>query len=268
METRLREPNERSGIHSIEVGTPLLLALADLPAAASLSDLAARAGITPSKAHRYLASFMRLGLVEQNAETGRYDLGPAALTVGLAALRRLDPVRQGAAALRGLCDRLGETTVLTVWANKGPTIVGWEESDRPVTVNVRIGSVLPLTTSANGHIFLSWLPSAVTAPLVTAEGASAQDVAAVVARTRRDGLARVDGDLQAGIAALAAPVFGHDGRLQAAICIVAASRSLELSGSGAAATALRATADELTARLGGRGCERPGDTRPGDISKS
>ena len=219
METLLREPGERNGIHSIEVGTPLLLALAEMPAAASLSDLAARVRITPSKAHRYLASFMRLGLVEQDAATGRYDFGPAALTVGLAALRRLDPVRQGRLTLRELCDRVGETTVLTVWANKGPTIVGWEESDRPVTVNVRVGSVLPLTTSANGQIFLAWLPRPVTAPLVEAEeaaravgpgtGADAVPLDAVVERTRHEGLARVDGDLQPGIAAIACPVFGQ-----------------------------------------------------------
>jgi DNA-binding IclR family transcriptional regulator len=49
-----------------------------------LRDLAADTGMSAAKAHRYLVSYQRLGLVLQDAGTTRYDLGPAALNLGLA----------------------------------------------------------------------------------------------------------------------------------------------------------------------------------------
>ena len=39
--------------------------------------------MSAAKAHRYLVSFQRLGLVTQDSRTARYDLGPAALKLGL-----------------------------------------------------------------------------------------------------------------------------------------------------------------------------------------
>ena len=83
----------RAGIQSVEVGFALLQVLAQGPGAWMLRDLAARAGMPAAKAHRYLVSFQRLGLVVQDSRTTRYDLGPAALQLGLSARARLDGVR-------------------------------------------------------------------------------------------------------------------------------------------------------------------------------
>ena len=62
-----------------------------------LKVVAASAGMSAAKAHRYLVSFQRLGLVTQDPRTARYDLGPAALKLGLASLTRLDGVRMALA---------------------------------------------------------------------------------------------------------------------------------------------------------------------------
>ena len=74
----------RAGIQSLEVGFALLDVLTQTPGPLMLRDLAARAGMSAAKAHRYLVSFQRLGLVVQDSRTTRYDLGPAALKLGLA----------------------------------------------------------------------------------------------------------------------------------------------------------------------------------------
>src|SRR3546814_16156998 len=73
----------RRSIQSIETGFPLLAALVDAGVALTLRDLAARAGMTSAKAHPYLVSFTRVGLVRQAATTGQYELGPFALKLGL-----------------------------------------------------------------------------------------------------------------------------------------------------------------------------------------
>jgi DNA-binding IclR family transcriptional regulator len=58
-----------------------------------LRDLAGGAGMTAAKAHPYVVSFMRLGLTEQDRASGRYELGPLALQMGLTSRRRLNPLR-------------------------------------------------------------------------------------------------------------------------------------------------------------------------------
>lgn len=52
-----------------------------------------------AKAHRQLVSFMRTGLVEQDGNFGRYDLGGRPLGLGLSGLLRLDVVRLAAPIL-------------------------------------------------------------------------------------------------------------------------------------------------------------------------
>ncbi len=110
-----------------------------------LRDIAARAHMPAAKAHRYLVSFVRMGLVEQNAETGLYDLGAFALDLGLSAIARLEPVSLAAPALESLRQETSQTVALAVWANHGATIVRWLGSDTPVAASLRVGSVMPLS---------------------------------------------------------------------------------------------------------------------------
>src|SRR5437879_4148878 len=83
---------KRRGIQSAETGVRLLEALERANGPLALKDLSARADLDPSSAHRYLASFVRCGLVRQEPDA-RYGFGPLALRIGLAAMQRLDPVQ-------------------------------------------------------------------------------------------------------------------------------------------------------------------------------
>src|SRR5213595_3514043 len=132
---------ERAGIQSVEVGFALLDVLSKAPGPLMLRDLAAAAGMNAAKAHRYLVSFQRLALVMQDAASTRYDLGPAALKLGLASLSRLDCVKLARQRLQPLMEQIGQTLALGVWGNQGPTIVHWEESPQAITVNLRLGDV-------------------------------------------------------------------------------------------------------------------------------
>lgn len=70
------EPRSQRSIQSIEVGFELVRALEVANTPLSLKDLAGTAGMPASKAHLYLVSFKRGGLVTQEPESGRYLLGP------------------------------------------------------------------------------------------------------------------------------------------------------------------------------------------------
>ena len=93
---------ERAGIQSVEVGFALLDVLARAPGPLMLRDLAAAAGMSAAKAHRYLVSFQRLALVTQDSRNNRYDLGPAALRLGLGQVQTVKPAPEAVAALLGV----------------------------------------------------------------------------------------------------------------------------------------------------------------------
>src|SRR2546423_10074963 len=146
------------GIQSIEVGGQLLIALAHSGRPMALKDLAREAGMTPAKAHPYLVSFGKLGLIAQDEASGRYGLGPLSLQLGLISLQQFDPVRMATPLLRELAQELGHTMAVAVWGNRGATIVRIEEAPSAVHVNMRHGTVMTLRGTASGMLFAAHLP--------------------------------------------------------------------------------------------------------------
>lgn len=255
----------RAGIQSVEVGYALLEALARARGPLMLRDLAAAAGMSAAKAHRYLVSFQRLGLVSQDAANARYDLGPAALRMGLAAITRLDAVKLARERLPALMPQIGHTLALAVWGNHGPTIVHWEESPEAVTVNLRLGDVMPLLSSATGRCFAAHVSRDAIAPLLRAELTRARqlgrtdlprtqaELKALLDDVRHRGLARVVDTLLPGIAGLCAPVFDFDGHLVLGIVALGSVATFDSNWHGPVATALSQAARQLSRDLGHAG---------------
>lgn len=255
---------QRQGIQSIEVGTRLLRALAAHGRSMMLRDVARHAGMPAAKAHRYLVSFMRMGLVEQDANTGRYDLGEFALELGLASLARLDPVRLAGPVLDDLCEHIGETVALAMWGNRGATCVRWVEAGGPVTVTLRNGVVLPLTSSATGLAFSAFYRSPYLKKMLDAEIEATAELrqttpaalSAVLTRQldeiRRHGIARAAGSVSPGINGFSAPVFDHTGRMVAAITSLGIIGNFDMDWDSPMAQATRQAAATLSRRLGGQ----------------
>lgn len=249
-------------VQSVEVGGRLLLALADSRSDLSLKDLAARAGLTPSRAHPYLVSFSRLGLVEQRAASGRYALGPAALQIGLAALHQLDPIQAAAPVAEALAARTGHAVALAVWGNFGPTVVRLIEARQPLHVTLRAGSVMSLTGTATGRAFVAALPLERlehASPAALGEGPGArpwqerrEELLAIAEESRAHGVSRAAGRPIPGVNAFSAAAFDHEG--EPAIVITALDHEDRLDGrwTSSTARAVREAAQTITQRLGGR----------------
>lgn len=256
---------ERAGIQSVEVGFGLLQALGRAPGPLMLRDLAKAAGMSAAKAHRYLVSFQRLQLVVQDGATTRYDLGPAALQLGLASLERLDAVKLARERVARLMEEIGHTLALAVWGNHGPTIVHWEESPHAVTVNLRLGDVMPLLSSATGRCFAAYAPKEAITPMLKEEMARAQkqgrrdvpatmaEVRALLDEVRKRGMARVVDTLLPGIVGFCAPVFDSDGHMALGIVTLGPGGSFDAEWGGTVEAPLRRAALQLSQDLGYKG---------------
>lgn len=272
-ETPSRNPESRHGVQAMEVGMGVLRAMVNGQRSMALKDIAAAAGMPAPKAHRYLVSLIRAGLVEQDPVTSRYDLGPFAMNIGLVAIDRMDRVRLGLQAIAALRDQINETTALAVWGDSGPVIVRWERPRRPITVNVVTGTTLDPLTSASGRVFMAWLPQDLTARLIRrrlrepdlpAELQTPEGVQQMLDQVRQAGFAGVsDYHLVPGVEALAAPVFNFKNEISLALLVVGVKGLFDMSAQGAVVHQLKQAAADLSLRLGHAAQGLPASTTGG-----
>lgn len=257
-----RGRERRQRVQAAETGLAVLKGLGRLGGRASLSVLAAHVGESPAKVHRYLASLVEEGFVTQAAGSQQYLLGAESIALGLAAMRQAEPIRAAEASLGRLREALSLTCFVAVMGNKGATIVRFEEPWLPISVNARVGSVLPLLWSATGRVLLAWqhddarlramaeqelaeAPTELRAQLDAADpiGRLAESVLAAGCAVVKDTNLR-------GISAVSAPVFDHAGRVCAALTVLGPTGGFDASVRGTAAKALREEARAVSAAMG------------------
>jgi DNA-binding IclR family transcriptional regulator len=257
-------PRESQGVQGVEIGLRLASSLARATGPMTLGELAEATGLHPSKTHRYLVSLCRAGLLEQDGRNGKYDLGPEALVIGLAAQGRLDAYRLVADAVERLHALTEATVSCTVWGTHGPTVIGRKEALRSVTINTRIGSVLPVTTSAAGRLYAAFLPRAKVENILARENAEGSPTLTwlgktvprtdffpvIVQQICHDRMSWVKGDHMIGIDAVAAPVFDRSGEVAFTLSVVASQGSMDLGKGSKTSQTVQQVADDLSIRLG------------------
>lgn len=254
--------SEGRGVQSIELGSRLLRALCQEGEPMMLKDLAQVAGFAPAQAHAYLVSYRKIGIVEQDPDTGRYFLGPFALDLGMTAMRTTDPMHLASDAVADLSERTALNVALVVWGSFGPTVIQLRESGSQLTMNTRPGTVYSMTGTASGRVFSAFLPDAIVKEAVAREkreGPASGRVGSARFVSRREieqireaGFATVEDPPVPGISAFAAPVFDHTGQIVLAITIIGQDHYLEPRAESEFIPALLETTDRLSMELGYR----------------
>lgn len=257
--------SDRQGIQSIEVGFKLLNVIVANNRPMMLRDIAKGAGMPAAKAHRYMVSFMRTGLIEQDGSNGRYDLGAYAIQMGLSGLGRLDTVRLAGPILEELCETIQETVALAVWGTHGATIVRIVDAGGPITITLRAGTVLSLTKSATGRAFAAFCRSPYIKNVWDKEledSALESKVAITTVRRqieknlteiREHGVSRATGSLTPGINGFSVPVYDHSGQMVAAITSLGSIGEFNVEWDSPVASAMLKASAKLSNRLGQAG---------------
>ncbi|WP_338577832.1 IclR family transcriptional regulator [Brevundimonas olei] len=245
--------DRRQGIQSVGIGLRVLDVLASLDGAAALGAIAQASDLSASQAHRYLASLIAAGMARQDAATGRYELGPGALRLGLAALSRMDVFREAAIAIGDYVRETGRTVQMAALGPSGPIVVRWIMGTPPISTSLTVGAPLPLLSSATGHVFLAFRPENQTRAMVERETQpqfQPIDVEALRSRVRRDGYSAVRGDLIPGLRATAVPIFDLQGEAVFTATVLATDL-FKPENDAQARDRLIEVCDQITAATGG-----------------
>lgn len=240
-------------IQSIDVGFRLIRVLEGASGKLPLGVIADMAQMPASKAHLYLVSFARLGLVEQDPVTARYGLGPYALQLGAAAMRQLDVVQVARQPMDDLQEETGLLVFLSVWGNRGPVIVSKVEGSVDVLVSVRVGHVLPLYQAATGRVFLAFKSRTAIAHVqqheTKVEEAVRRRAMESLPLIRHRRLAFSDSQLNAGFASVSAPIVDYAGEIAAAVTALGMKNDVDLDPLGRVANAVGRAAHAISAKL-------------------
>lgn len=257
------KPEEiQAGIQSVEVAGVILRALIQTDHPQRLSELASNSGLPPAKVHRYLVSLARIGLASQNLTTGRYDLGPMAMQIGLKGFSRFDALRFAAETLDSLVERLGETAGLVVWSEQGPKYVRMSEARHSQASTISFSHICPMTWSATGLLFSSFEDPARTRPLILRELEQNRlldrpstpkdevELQRTLVAVRAQGVATVANGGGAGIAGISAPIWDATGKFAMALTVFAQSGRIDTRMDTELVREVCGTAEKLSLALG------------------
>ncbi len=158
----------------------------------SLAELQAATGLPRATAHRLAGALEAHGMLRRGAD-GRFDLGPALVTLGAAASDRFPLVDTARSVLDELRNATGESVQLFVREGSHRRCVLSFESPHGLRWIVPEGSVFPLEVGSAGRV--------------------------LAGETGRSGWVESIGEREAGVASVSAPVVGSGGTLVAAVSV-------------------------------------------------
>jgi DNA-binding IclR family transcriptional regulator len=153
--TMSNKPGRR--IASVSNALRVLRALAAHPEGVGVTQLAQLIGVGKSSAHLLLVTLADQNFVVQSPD-GRYELGLAAFEVGAAAGGVASPGGPLTPGLRELADKSGEAVSLAAASGADAIIVQRIESASVLRAEIRVGTRMPLHSSASGKFLLSAMP--------------------------------------------------------------------------------------------------------------
>jgi len=180
------------------------------------ADIVARElGMTYPTAHRFLTTLEAADIVSATRR-GAFAPGPRLARLGRMAedLAPVPPNLQE--TLDGLSTALNESVMACRYTPRGPLCVAVSAADRPISVNIRTGTTLPMLATAQGRLWLSAMTPAKRAAWAQAQGVTPAEmdaISGVLNAIAAQGHALNQGDNEPDIAALSVPVSidGHMG---------------------------------------------------------
>jgi len=218
----------RYNITALHRGLKLLALVGEAQRALAAGEIARLSNLHASTVHRFLVNLEAAGFLTREDSTGKYQLGPACVSLGRAALDRLDVHRISLPYLRELNRLTRETVHLTVRQDLTAVYVEKLESLEPLRIFSQVGAAVPLHCTGVGKVLLAYateeelssvLPRLTLTRCTSNSISSLQELEAELSRVRRQGYATDLEEYDNHIRCIAAPLWDHAGHVKAAFSI-------------------------------------------------
>ncbi|HEX5469942.1 MAG TPA: IclR family transcriptional regulator [Gaiellaceae bacterium] len=218
------------------------------------NEIARRTGLNASTVSRLLATLAQAGFVAHVEETGRYRLGSRLMLFGNLVHSRLDLRDALRPLLEELAERTGETTTLSVPSSPDAVTIDFVQAPGSVVSVAELGRPSVAHATAAGKVGLAFgeaeLPAGRLVRFTARTIVDRKRLSAELERVTQDGLARAAGEREPDLNALAAPVFGRDGRLAAIVGVQGPAPRFDEQAMADALGALRAASSGMSHALG------------------
>jgi DNA-binding IclR family transcriptional regulator len=252
--SRTRQPSSRR-IGSSERAIALLDTLADAGELGT-NEIARRTGMTPSTVSRQLGTLAAAGLVERVAANGRYRLGLRIVQLANALLARLDVRGVARPHLEEIVRATGETATLSVPGEEDAVTIDFVPGTHQVQPVSRLGRPSVAHATSAGKVMLAFsgrtLPPGPLRAFTPRTITDVKRLACEIELVREHGWAQAIEEREPGLSAIAAPVRGNRGELEAVVALQGPSSRFDQRAIDAALPILLDEAAAISRELGWR----------------
>jgi len=221
-----RPDNSKYQVQAVNAAFKVLSALAEAPKQ-TLSQLATSLHMTNSLIYRMLATLESEGMVFRDQHR-RYSLGSRAMYLGYQAQRSLPINEIAQPVIERLVEETSETVHLVLRSGLERVIVAMKESPQAVRVSTPIGTKFPMYYGGTGLCIFAYLTQEEQDEVLRqkleqktpATETNPQRILELGREIKAHGYHVAVADFANSAFSIAAPVFGIDGEIIGAICVV------------------------------------------------
>ena len=175
-------------------------------------------------AHRLLMTLEEAGAL-RSTRRGEFALGPVIERLGLVAEQSNSLAALISPELEALCSRLNESVMASRLSRHGPTCIAVANSRRAISVNIDVGTLLPLHNTAQGKLWLAEMSPEERAGRLASLAVADQsvpesgDLEEELRLINRQGYSLNLGGNEPDIAAISMPVRSADGQMELSISV-------------------------------------------------
>lgn len=229
-ESRLGEAEHGAAdfVQSLDRGLAVIRAFSASRPELTLSEVARETGISRAAARRFL---LTLEALEYVGSRGRqFYLRPRVLDLGYAYLSSFTASEIAQSHLEALSGSLQEACSCSVLDGTDIVYAARAATNRIMTIGLSVGRRLPAYATSMGRVLLAELPdddldeyfSRSERPTLTGRTVTGEaELRAILERTRTQGWALIDQELEDGVRSVAAPIREGSGKVVAAINVSA-----------------------------------------------
>jgi DNA-binding IclR family transcriptional regulator len=253
--------SKQLGAKVLEKSIDLLYSFESHQPEQSLSQISRSLRFPPSTARRLLKVMITRRLIQQDAATKLYRLGPGLFYLASVAREGLEVRKIALPFMTRLRDLTGENAVLHELRDGKRVCIEKVESKEILRDSLRVGDQFPAHAGASGKVLLAYLPNEELRDYVKSGHAleaftprtitDPKKLAADLARTRRQGFAYSCGErVMDGLCAISAPIFDSEGRAPYSLTITLTPFRLQAKGRNKLVELVKRIAAEISHKLG------------------